>query len=66
MVRDSFLFIQLMPAFRAASEAVHVHGGYGYVDEFPVAKLMRDVKLNQIYEGTNEIQRLVIARHLIG
>jgi acyl-CoA dehydrogenase len=53
-------------AFRAATEAVHVHGGYGYVDEFPVAKLMRDVKLNQIYEGTNEIQRLVIARHLIG
>jgi acyl-CoA dehydrogenase len=53
-------------AFRAATEAIHVHGGYGYVDEFPVEKLMRDVKLNQIYEGTNEIQRLVIARHLIG
>lgn len=53
-------------AFRAATEAIHVHGGYGYVDEFPVGKLMRDVKLNQIYEGTNEIQRLVIARHLIG
>jgi acyl-CoA dehydrogenase len=52
-------------AFRAAEEAVHVHGGYGYVDEFPVAKLMRDVKLNQIYEGTNEIQRVVIARGLV-
>jgi acyl-CoA dehydrogenase len=49
-------------AFRAAEEALHVHGGYGYVDEFPVGKLMRDVKLNQIYEGTNEIQRVVIAR----
>ncbi len=49
-------------AFRAASEALHVHGGYGYVDDFPVEKLMRDVKLNQIYEGTNEILRLVVAR----
>ncbi|MDZ7801634.1 MAG: acyl-CoA dehydrogenase family protein [Trueperaceae bacterium] len=49
-------------AFRSASEAVNVLGGYGYVDEFPVGKLMRDVKLNQIYEGTNEIQRLVISR----
>jgi acyl-CoA dehydrogenase len=52
-------------AFRAAEEALHVHGGYGYVDEFPVGKLMRDVKLNQIYEGTNEIQRVVIARGLM-
>ena len=51
-------------AFDAAQEAVHVHGGYGYVNEYPVEKLMRDVKLNQIYEGTNEIQRVVIARHL--
>ncbi len=52
-------------AFKAAEEALHVHGGYGYVDEFPVGKLMRDVKLNQIYEGTNEIQRVVIARGLM-
>jgi acyl-CoA dehydrogenase len=52
-------------AFRAADEAVNVHGGYGYVDEYPVAKLMRDVKLNQIYEGTNEVMRLVIARSLV-
>ncbi|CAN5803957.1 acyl-CoA dehydrogenase family protein [soil metagenome] len=52
-------------AFRAAEEALHVHGGYGYVDEFPVGKLMRDVKLNQIYEGTNEIQRVVIARSVM-
>ena len=51
-------------AFAAANEAIHVHGGYGYVSEFPVEKLLRDVKLNQIYEGTNEIQRLVIARSL--
>ncbi|CAN5895429.1 acyl-CoA dehydrogenase family protein [soil metagenome] len=52
-------------AFAAANEAIHVHGGYGYVNEFPVEKLLRDVKLNQIYEGTNEIQRLVIARGLM-
>lgn len=51
-------------AFEAASEAINVLGGYGYVDEYPVQKLMRDVKLNQIYEGTNEIQRLVIARQV--
>lgn len=51
-------------AFEAASEAVNVLGGYGYVDDYPAQKLMRDVKLNQIFEGTNEIQRLVIARHV--
>ena len=52
-------------AFKAATEAIHVYGGYGYVNEYPVEKLMRDVKLNQIYEGTNEIQRLVIARNIV-
>lgn len=52
-------------AFDAANEAIQVHGGYGYVGEYPVEKLLRDVKLNQIYEGTNEIQRVVIARQLL-
>jgi acyl-CoA dehydrogenase len=52
-------------AFAAANEAIQIHGGYGYVNEFPVEKLLRDVKLNQIYEGTNEIQRIVIARSLL-
>ncbi|MFX5020083.1 acyl-CoA dehydrogenase family protein, partial [Acinetobacter baumannii] len=52
-------------AFEAANQAIQIHGGYGYVREFPVEKLLRDVKLNQIYEGTNEIQRLIIARHLL-
>lgn len=52
-------------AFDAAQEAINVFGGYGYMSEYPVEKLMRDVKLNQIYEGTNEIQRLVIARHVL-
>ncbi|MFC6591007.1 acyl-CoA dehydrogenase family protein [Deinococcus lacus] len=52
-------------AFDAANEAIQVHGGYGYVAEYPVEKLLRDVKLNQIYEGTNEIQRVIIARQLL-
>ncbi len=52
-------------AFDAANEAIQVHGGYGYMNEYPVEKLLRDVKLNQIYEGTNEIQRIVIARSLL-
>jgi alkylation response protein AidB-like acyl-CoA dehydrogenase len=43
-------------------EAVQVLGGYGYVNDYPVERMMRDAKLTQIYEGTNEIQRLVIAR----
>jgi len=51
-------------AFDAANEAIQTHGGYGYVSEYPVEKLLRDAKLNQIYEGTNEIQRLIIARGL--
>ena len=45
-------------------EAVQVLGGYGYVSEYPVERMMRDAKVTQIYEGTNEIQRVVIARHL--
>ncbi len=51
-------------AFDAANQAIQIHGGYGYVNDFPVEKLLRDVKLNQIYEGTNEIQRVIIARHI--
>ncbi|AEB12379.1 acyl-CoA dehydrogenase family protein [Marinithermus hydrothermalis] len=52
-------------AFKAANEAIQIHGGYGYMHEYPVEKLLRDVKLNQIYEGTNEIQRVIIARNLL-
>lgn len=48
-----------------ASDAVQVHGGYGYVDDFPVEMLMRDAKINQIYEGTNQLHRSLIARHLL-
>jgi acyl-CoA dehydrogenase len=51
-------------AMRVTTDAVQVYGGYGYIKEFPVEKLMRDAKLIQIYEGTSQIQRLVIAREL--
>jgi alkylation response protein AidB-like acyl-CoA dehydrogenase len=49
-------------AMAVTVEAVQVLGGYGYVKEYPVERMMRDAKITQIYEGTNEIQRLVIAR----
>jgi acyl-CoA dehydrogenase len=53
-------------AMNVTVEAVQVLGGYGYVTEYPVERMMRDAKITQIYEGTNEIQRVVIARHLAG
>ena len=46
-------------------EAVQIHGGYGYVREFHVERLMRDAKITQIYEGTSEIQKIVISRGLL-
>src|SRR5262249_20126295 len=52
-------------AMRAATDAVQIFGGYGYTTEYPVEKLMRDAKLLQIYEGTSQIQRVVIARNLL-
>ncbi len=52
-------------AMSASIDAVQIYGGYGYMKDYPVEKLMRDAKLLQIYEGTNQIQRLVIARELL-
>ena len=53
-------------AMEVALEAVQVHGSYGYSTEYPVERFMRDAKLNQILEGTNEIHRVIIARQLLG
>jgi hypothetical protein len=53
-------------AVRAAEDAVQIHGGYGFVKDYPAEKYFRDVKLTTIGEGTSEIQRLVIARQLLG
>ena len=52
-------------AMRTTVEAVQIHGGYGYVKEYHVERLMRDAKVTQIYEGTSEIQRIIIARNII-
>lgn len=51
-------------AMKVTTDAVQILGGYGYVSDYPVERMMRDAKLTQIYEGTNQIQRIVIARHL--
>jgi alkylation response protein AidB-like acyl-CoA dehydrogenase len=53
-------------AMRVTTDAVQVLGGYGYIDEFPVERMMRDAKITQLYEGTQQIQRLVLARALLG
>lgn len=53
-------------AMWVTTEAVQVHGGYGYVKEYHVERLMRDAKITQIYEGTSEVQRIVISRSILG
>ncbi len=52
-------------AMRHTVEAVQIHGGYGYVKEYHVERLMRDAKITQIYEGTSEVQRIVVARNIL-
>ena len=52
-------------AMKATTDAVQIFGGYGYTKDYPVERMMRDAKLAQIFEGTNQIQRVVVARHLL-
>jgi alkylation response protein AidB-like acyl-CoA dehydrogenase len=52
-------------AMKVATDAVQIFGGYGFMEDYPIAKYFRDAKILQIYEGTNQVQRMVIARHLI-
>jgi butyryl-CoA dehydrogenase len=49
---------------RAADNAIQIHGGYGFIEDYPVARYWRDVKINEIGEGTSEVQRILIARLL--
>jgi alkylation response protein AidB-like acyl-CoA dehydrogenase len=51
-------------AMAVTTQAIQIFGGYGYVKDYPVERLFRDAKVTQIYEGTSEIQRIVIAREL--
>jgi acyl-CoA dehydrogenase len=52
-------------AMRVTTDAVQVLGGYGYITDYPVERMMRDAKITQLYEGTQQIQRLIIARQLL-
>jgi alkylation response protein AidB-like acyl-CoA dehydrogenase len=52
-------------AMEVTTDAVQLLGGYGYVNDYPVERMMRDAKITQIYEGTNQIQRVVMARQLL-
>jgi acyl-CoA dehydrogenase len=53
-----------MPGSAIVADAAQVFGGYGYSEEYPVEKLMRDAKIYQIYEGTSQIQRLIMAKEI--
>ena len=52
-------------AMKVTTDAIQVYGGYGFIKEYPVEKLFRDAKIMQLYEGTSQIQRLVIARETL-
>ena len=53
-------------AEKVCSDAIQIHGGYGYLRDFPVERIWRDVRVTQIYEGASDIQRMVIGRALAG
>ena len=52
-------------AMRTTTKAIQIHGGYGYIKDYPVERFFRDAKVTEIYEGTSEIQRMVIAANLL-
>jgi alkylation response protein AidB-like acyl-CoA dehydrogenase len=52
--------------FKVCDEALQLHGGYGYLRDFPVERFLRDSRVHRILEGTNEIMRLIVARRLLG
>ena len=52
-------------AMKATREAIQIFGGYGYIDEYPVERFYRDAKITEIYEGTSEVQKIVIARAVL-
>ena len=52
--------------FEVANQALQIHGGYGYLHDYGVEKLVRDLRVHQILEGTNEIMRVIVARSLVG
>ena len=51
--------------FRVVNEALQIHGGYGYLRDYPIERMLRDVRVHQILEGTNEIMRVIVARDLL-
>jgi hypothetical protein len=51
--------------FKVCNDALQLHGGYGYIREFPIERIFRDLRVHQILEGTNEIMRVIIARKLL-
>jgi alkylation response protein AidB-like acyl-CoA dehydrogenase len=53
-------------AMRVTTDAVQILGGYGYMRDYPVERMMRDAKVTQIFEGPNQLQRLTVAHHLFG
>jgi alkylation response protein AidB-like acyl-CoA dehydrogenase len=53
-------------AMKTTTKALQIHGGAGYITEFPIERMFRDAKLTEIGEGTSEVQRMVIARDLLG
>ena len=52
-------------AFRVCNDALQLHGGYGYLRDYPIERFLRDVRVHQILEGTNEIMRVIVARKLL-